>query len=407
MFDQELQWHAQVEYAVAKAARWVSLFKRIAKNRSGLSAPLLRRLYKAVAVPKAIYAADVWFTPIQMPPGAKKRSGSIAAANRLTRIQRQAALAVTGCFRTVATDYAEAHANLAPMELLLKDMCLWAITRMVSLDDEHHPVTKIVWHSLRRPVKQHLSPIHILAKLSGLRAGDVAPPPKLSLEQIKQSLFHSVIAKSREALIENERHDEAQIKIFTDGSATNGGVGASAVMFETGRPNPVERQFHLGRETDHTSYKAEPTGALMALHLAMSTPPNSTVSIYVDNQATLKAIISPPDGPCANIIDAMNEYMKAIIAKRPTLSRRITFCWISSHSGVEGNEIADRLAKEAAMGKSSLAAQLPSFLSKPLQKSTPAIRGEHHKDLTKEWVQILDKSPRHEIFGTLKHLGTL
>ena len=112
MFDQELRWHAQVEHAVAKAARWVSLFKRIAKNRSGLSAPLLRRLYKAVAVPKAAYAADVWFTPIQTPPGAKKRLGSVGAANRLTRAQRQAVLAITGCFRTTTTDYAEAHANL-------------------------------------------------------------------------------------------------------------------------------------------------------------------------------------------------------------------------------------------------------------------------------------------------------
>ena len=132
---------------VAKASRWVSLFKRIARNRLGLSSPLLRRLYRAVAIPKITYAADVWFTPIHLPPGAKWRSGSVGAANRLTRVQQQAAIAITGCFRTTATDYVEAHANLMPIDLVLKDLCLQAITRMVSLNDEHHPLTKVVWHA--------------------------------------------------------------------------------------------------------------------------------------------------------------------------------------------------------------------------------------------------------------------
>ena len=86
----------------------------------------------------------------------------------------------------MATDYVEAHVNLIPIELLLKDLCLQAITRMVSLDNEHHPLTKVVWHSLRHPVKRHPSPIHTLARLSGLRIGEVAPPPKPSLEQIKR-----------------------------------------------------------------------------------------------------------------------------------------------------------------------------------------------------------------------------
>jgi hypothetical protein len=86
IFDQELRWNLQVEHAVAKAARWVSLFKRIARTRTGLSAPLLRRLYKAVAIPKATYAADVWFTPIQTSPrwqeeGGVCRCGQQAHAN--------------------------------------------------------------------------------------------------------------------------------------------------------------------------------------------------------------------------------------------------------------------------------------------------------------------------------------
>ena len=191
---------------------------------------LLRQLYRAVAIPKITYAADVWYTLIHRPTGAKRRLGSVGAANHLTRVQRQAAIAITGCFRTTATYYAEAHANLMPIDLVLRDLCLHAITQMVSLNDEHHPLTKVVRHSLKRPVKRHPSPIHTLAKLSGLHLGEVAPPPQLSLETVKKTLFRTDVAKSRELSMEAERNDEARIKIYSDRSSSEAGVGASAVM---------------------------------------------------------------------------------------------------------------------------------------------------------------------------------
>jgi hypothetical protein len=37
-FDHELRWKSQVEYAFAKATNWIMLFKRIARNKSGISA---------------------------------------------------------------------------------------------------------------------------------------------------------------------------------------------------------------------------------------------------------------------------------------------------------------------------------------------------------------------------------
>jgi hypothetical protein len=69
---------------------------------------------------------------------------------------------------------------------------------MVSLNDEHHSLTKVVRHSLKRLVKRHPSPIHVLAKISGLQLGEVAPPPQLSLENVKRTLFRKVIDKGGE-----------------------------------------------------------------------------------------------------------------------------------------------------------------------------------------------------------------
>ena len=104
VIDQELRWKPQVEYAYAKVMAWITLFKRIARNRLGISSIMLRRLYIAVAIPKIIYAADVWFTAVHKPPGAKKQRGSVAAFHKLTKAQRMAAIAITGCLKTTATD---------------------------------------------------------------------------------------------------------------------------------------------------------------------------------------------------------------------------------------------------------------------------------------------------------------
>ena len=134
----------------------------------------------------------------------------------------------------------------------------------------------------------------------------------------------------------------------------------------------------------------------MAVHLAANVPPGCAVSIYVDNQSTLTAITSPPNGPGSHVVEALNETMKLIATKRPVLAKRITFHWISSHSGVEGNETADRLAKEAAAGSVSPPNQLPSLLSKPLPRSPTAIKAEFRKDLAKEWAHFLENSPRRD-----------
>jgi hypothetical protein len=58
---------------VEKTTKWIMLFKRLARTGVGLSAKMMRQLYTAVALPKMTYTADVWYTPVNGLPDAKRR----------------------------------------------------------------------------------------------------------------------------------------------------------------------------------------------------------------------------------------------------------------------------------------------------------------------------------------------
>jgi hypothetical protein len=68
--------------------------------------------------------------------------------------------------------------------------------------------------------------------------------------------------------------------------------------------------------------------------------------------------------------------------------------WTAGHEGLEGNELADREAKEAASGRSLDAKLLPSYLRKRLLISPTALKATHNAKLKKEWVDNWKKSER-------------
>ena len=61
--DNSLRWKEQNAAALAKGQDWVLQFGQLSKPTKGASRSNMRRLYLAVAVPRMLYAADVFLTP--------------------------------------------------------------------------------------------------------------------------------------------------------------------------------------------------------------------------------------------------------------------------------------------------------------------------------------------------------
>ena len=87
IFDQELRWNVQVQYAAGKGAAWTNQLRRLAKPSFGLKPSQLRQMYIGVAIPKMLYAVDVWCIPIHGGTSGSRRLGSVGVIKALVREQ--------------------------------------------------------------------------------------------------------------------------------------------------------------------------------------------------------------------------------------------------------------------------------------------------------------------------------
>ena len=130
---------------------------------------------------------------------------------------------------------------------------------------------------------------------------------------------------------------------YTDGSGLNDKIGAAAVGYHYGIP--IGKLQYLGTSANSTVYAAELTGIDMALAWGLDNtwPICNHIYIWTDNQAAISAIDNPRC-PSGQFI------LRNIVAKLDALAQRhiqVSIRWIPAHTGIPGNERADKAAKAA------------------------------------------------------------
>ncbi|PPQ78944.1 hypothetical protein CVT25_002395, partial [Psilocybe cyanescens] len=258
--DRTLRWKTQLQKTIAKSTTWMLQFRRLSNSAGGLQAKLMRRLYISVAIPKMTYGLDVWYTPPHHVEGRTRKTGSTGALKEFTKLQRIATLAITGALRTTPTELLDPHAGVLPTDLMLRKTCHRAMVRLSTLPDEN-PAAALLSKYHNKKAKTHVTSLQLLLQTFNYDPTKTEQIQPRRNNQEDHPDYATHIANTPDAAIKDEKNDKALTRIYTDGSSTDGMVGASAVLYDAGRDRPRQTlRYQLGPDEEYSTDDAEAVG---------------------------------------------------------------------------------------------------------------------------------------------------
>ncbi|KAJ3486250.1 hypothetical protein NLI96_g4374 [Meripilus lineatus] len=326
ILDRKLRWKEQAERAISVGTKTMLAITRLSKSTFGLPHKYARQLYRTVVQPRMEYGLVVWYEPVRMGTGSRKK-GSVGMARRLGKVQSLAGRMITGAFRTTAIDVLDFHASLPPIELHLNQVVFNSAVRLATLPS-HHPLHKPVQRAMRYYPLFHRTALHELfhafPELRSLETIDRTPRFRRGHDAITTR-----IAPSREeAIAEAKQYEKSSMCIYSDGSGFKGGIGAAA--WARGKDGgEVWRLHHLGQGADHTVFEGEVDGTVLGLDIVASTPRITRATILLDNQAAIRAINDQPARPGQYLVNLFHTAFERLQSKRQTL--RVHLAWIPGH----------------------------------------------------------------------------
>jgi ribonuclease HI len=394
IIDQELRWKEHAEFAASKGTKLVLAISRLTHPTFGMPHKHMRRLYISIALPKMEYAAEVWFEPIRRVPGRKPLKGSVGHANKISKVQNLAARMITGTQRSTPIELLLLHANLLPTRLRMEEQVYKATLRLCTLPASH-PLSPLVRRCANRYVQSHRSPLHELFHAFDLHPDYVETrspfrmfPPDWSPP------FTLHIDSNKDNTAEYCRNRSDDVRIFTDGSGYEDGIGAASTLYYKSQLHTAH--YHLGDASEHTVFESEICAVILATHQMLSLKPRNPRSLLIalDNQAVIRALPANRRQPSQYLLDEALRGLSAIRKRWPRI--RITIAWTPGHHDLDENEAVDGEAKRAAQGMSS--SVLPKLLRKPLPESSAALKATKHQSIREASLHEWISSPRYQKF---------
>ena len=160
------------------------------------------------------------------------------------------------------------------------------------------------------------------------------PPPKvcLTMSSLSKSADHPSLMKT--SFLSHLPLHACSVPVYTDGSRRGGCVGASAVF-------PDLTVSHT-LPSCSSVFTAELIALLLAVSRIVALNMHDAYTIFSDSRSALIALQNRTTRhPLVSIIQ---RFLCMLHARH----KQLTFCWVPSHVGIHGNELADRAASHAA-----------------------------------------------------------
>ena len=287
IFDSKLTFREHVNYTAEKCTKLIFALSKSAKLNWGLKHAALKTIYTGGILPLLLYGAPVW----------GKAMDKACYKLKLVRVQRLINIKIAKAYRTVSNDALCILTGLTPIDIKIQEAA------------EYYQLTKGN------------------KKDEALVDGDT---------EVKH--WHH---PAETITFPAENNEEASaIQMFTDGSKSEQGVGAGVAIFQAGT-HIASLQYKLSERC--TNNQAEQLAILKALEYTENLQTDhKTVTIYTDSRVTMDSLKN------SKIHTSLIDEIRRLWTRLGNGNWKIQLCWVKAHIGIQGNELADTLAKEAA-----------------------------------------------------------
>ena len=356
--DEQLNFQEHVNMTEKKASRAIQIIREV-KGISQISTKKLIELYVILVRSIMEYGCSVWQTVTR--PDLRK----------LENVQKKALALCLDLPVTASREAMEVAAGVVPLDLRLCEIAIRDTAKIAA--KRHDDPLKCcldryrdedVWDRTETPMGKPMSQIVEMKTVTGIGVEFMEPEPDFAQNSFvrtrEKPSYWSQLGSSKNRSNEQQEEGKAIIQdmvnevsasalvCFTDGSClpNPGPCSAGAVIYHPdGQEECIKRPV--------TAYGSILLGELVAIlsvteHLTTNNShiQHRQIRIFSDSQTAVGIITLNwvPDH-YLHVIKKINENISSLESKGWNLE----IVWTPGHSEVQGNDVADRLAKEAAM----------------------------------------------------------
>ena len=310
ILDTRLNWEAHLNYITDKATKSFWASRQMVGKTWGVGPKIIRWIYTQVIRPRITYGCIVWWH--------KASIGRFKAT--LSKLQRMAELTITGALKTTPSAALDAILDLPPLHLVLEAKAKSCAVRLAAIG---------LWHTYNQ-VAEHCKLTQYLQKNKQYWSNSDKVLGKFSFQKP-----FDIIIQDREHPYDFDKIHPNSLVWYTDGSKNDEGTGAGACCLEP------RFEIKVGLEPHATVYQAELFAIGKCAEVCIEKGfLNKHIFIVSDSQAALKTLNSYKI-KSKTALDCYNK-----LAELGKINC-VKLIWVPGHSGIEGNEYADDLAKSS------------------------------------------------------------